>query len=127
MLRRDMSTSVIECTELLGWIIKTIQVQLNFSLLGCLLAKVSIFQQVRVKILLVCRTRLLRACEIRSQCVSFAQSRSLELSLSYSIVFHTLSRVSLVLPVFFSTINGHFDETLALLHLYLYSTNYDYR
>ena len=43
---------------------------------------------------------ILRACEIHSQCVSFALPRSLKLSLSHSIVFHMVLRVSLVLPVF---------------------------
>ena len=46
------------------------------------------------------QNKLLRACEIRSQCVSFALLRSLKLSLSHSIVFYMLLRTSLVLPVF---------------------------
>ena len=43
---------------------------------------------------------ILRVCEIRSQCVTFAPPRSLKLSLSQSIVFHMVLRISLVLPVF---------------------------
>ena len=43
---------------------------------------------------------ILRACEIRSQGVSFAPPRSLKLSLSHSIVFHMVLRISLALPVF---------------------------
>ena len=43
---------------------------------------------------------IFRACEIRSQCVSFVPPRSLKLSLSHSIVFHMVLRISLVLPVF---------------------------
>ena len=42
---------------------------------------------------------ILRACEIRSQCVSFAPPR-LKLSLSHSILFHILLRISLVLSIF---------------------------
>ena len=45
-------------------------------------------------------TNILRACEIRSLCVFFALPRSLKLSLLYSIVFHTVLRIPLVLPVF---------------------------
>ena len=48
---------------------------------------------------------ILRACEVRPQCVSFAPPRSLKLSLSPSIVFHMVLRISLVLPVFFTTLN----------------------
>ena len=43
---------------------------------------------------------ILRACEVRSQCVSFALPRSLKLSLSHSLVLHIVLRISLVLPVF---------------------------
>ena len=43
---------------------------------------------------------ILRACEVRSQSVSFALPRSVKLSLSHSIVLHMVLRISLVLPVF---------------------------
>ena len=43
---------------------------------------------------------ILRACEVRSQCISFALPRSLKLSLSHSLVLHIVLRISLVLPVF---------------------------
>ena len=52
------------------------------------------------KVSLICRIKLLRACDIRSQCDSFSPPRSLNLVLSHSIVFHMLLRISLVLPVF---------------------------
>ena len=43
---------------------------------------------------------ILRACEIRSQCVSFALPRSLKLFFLHSLVLHIVLRISLVLPVF---------------------------
>ena len=43
---------------------------------------------------------ILRACEIRSQFVSFVPPRSLKLSLSHSILFHMVLSISLVLAVF---------------------------
>ena len=52
------------------------------------------------KVSLIRRKKLLRACKIRPQFVSFAPMRSLKLSLSHSIVFHMLVTIFLVLPVF---------------------------
>ena len=43
---------------------------------------------------------ILRACEVHSQCVSFALPRSLKLSLEHALVLQIVLRISLVLPVF---------------------------
>ena len=71
------------------------------------------------KVSFVCRTRLLRACEIRSQYVSFASPRSLKLSLSHSIVLRMLLRISSGFTGFLSTPNG--QNLTRLYHFYTFT------